>query len=188
MGKRFGKASNLKSGWKSNISQICYCNKGASKTYKVYPERRYLNNRVSLTQDVYHNVHSNRMSEFENLCKDGIFYSELAKLFFNKDNVDADKNAVDLIDITDLKKTFDTAAGIRNFVNNGDLQNKSLTLWDYILQLNLTGDPMEFNAPSRIDEFLTKGYNNYIKDRNAAYSSSIMSDHASQILVLNIEK
>lgn len=168
-------SGSLKSGWKNDISQVCYYDKEAStlqKQYRVYSDRRYLNNRVFLTQSVYHNIRDNKMTEFDSLCKNGVFYSELAKLFVNKDNVDVDKNAIDLIDVTDMQKTFGTTAGIRNFINNSDLQNKSLKLWDYILQLNMTGSTMEFNAPSRIDEFLTKGYNNYIGKRNAAYSSS----------------
>lgn len=165
----------LKSGWKNNISRICYYKRDASnlkERYRSENDKKYLDNRVFLTQDVYHNVRDNKMSEFESLCKNGIFYTELAKLAVNKENADVEKNATELIEVNKLWERFKTPEKVRSFVNNSDLQNKSAKLWDYILTLNTSNNSLTFNGPSRIDDFLTLGYNNYYGKRNAAYSAS----------------
>ncbi len=168
-------SSNLKSGWKNNIAALCYYNADAStweKRYSINSNRAYLDgNRVFLDETIYKNINNGGMSEFNSLCTNGVFYSKLAELLSNKDGLDAEKDDTDLIKIDALKKELDTAAGIRNFVNNADLQNKSLKIWDYFLEFTTSGGSLEFNASSRIDEFLTKGYNNYRTRRNAAYDS-----------------
>lgn len=167
--------SNLKSGWKNNIAALCYYDASAStwgKRYSINSNRAYLDgNRVFLDETIYKNINNGGMSEFNSLCTNGVFYTKIAGLLVNKNGLNAEKNDTELIKIDALKKELGTVAGIRNFINNADLQNKSLKLWDYFLEFTTSGGSLEFNASSRIDEFLTKGYNHYRSQRNKAYDS-----------------
>lgn len=168
--------SNLKSGWKNNIAALCYYDASAStwgKRYSINSNRAYLDgNRVFLDETIYKNINNGGMSEFNSLCTDGVFYTKIAGLLVNKNGLNAEKNDAELIKIDALKKELGTVAGIRNFVNDARLQNKSLKLWDYFLEFTTKNNSLEFNASSRIDEFLTKGYNHYRSQRNKAYDSN----------------
>lgn len=167
--------SNLKSGWKNNIAALCYYDADAStwgKRYSINSNRAYLDgNRVFLDETIYKNINNGGMSEFNSLCTNGVFYTKIAGLLVNKNGLDAVKNDTELIKIDALKKDLGTVAGIRNFVNDARLQNESLKLWDYFLEFTTSGGSLEFNASSRIDEFLTKGYNHYRSQRNGAYDA-----------------
>lgn len=169
------KGTSLKDGWKNNLSMLCYYDAGAGAwkdRYYTKANRAYLDgNRVFLDEGIYNNINKNNMREFEDLCTNGVFYARLAGLTANRDKLDAVGADAELIRIGALKKELGTVAGIRNFVNDPGLKDKSLKLWDYFMEFTTNGGSMEFYASSRIDEFLTKGYNHYRSQRNKAYDS-----------------
>lgn len=157
--------TTLKSGWKANISAICYYNYFASspeEAYKVTTDKKYMNNRVF--------ARPWNPLEFGDYCKTGIFYPTLAKWTADKDRSLSED---DLSINNSLKKKLSSKSAIKKFVSEHEgLQSDALKLWENILSLEGDNKVLTFDAAEKISTFLADGYNNYYQIRNGKYSSS----------------
>lgn len=158
--------TSLKSGWKANISAVCYYNRNASSpqnSYKLTTDKAYLNNRIFAP--------AYNSADFDTLCREGVYYRTFAKWTADKDKKLSESD----MGITGLQKKLSSKKAIKSYVAaHPGLQTQGYNLWCYILSLDKTGGTINFNASDKISDFLAKGYNNYRSDRNAAYSTSNM--------------
>ena len=156
--------TSLKTGWKANISAVCYYNKNASSpknSYKLTTNKEYLNNRIfAPTYDPI---------KFSEYCQNGVFYDTLAKWTADTDR----KLSEDDLEIKRLRKKLSTKTAIKNFVaQHPGLQTQGYNLWCYILSLDGDSSTYSFEASEKITRFLTTGYNNTYTLRNAAYNKT----------------
>lgn len=156
--------TTLKSGWKANISAICYYDSNGdnvSDRYHVTTSDKYLNNRIFAP--------AFDQSSFTDYCNNGVFYNTLAKWTADTDK----KLSENDLEITRLKKKLGSVNAIKTFVEkNPKLQTEGFNLWCYILSLDGNGSTLNFKASDKVAEFLTKGYNHSYASRNAAYNKS----------------
>lgn len=156
--------TTLKSGWKANISEVCYYDQSGStpkQSYHLTDNSKYMKNRI------FAPAYNDR--QFTEYCKNGVFYDTLARW-----TADTNKKLTeDELEIKGLRKKLSSKTAIKKFVAaHPGLQTRGYNLWCYILSLDGNSGALSFKASDKINTFLKTGYNNTYSQRNAEYNKT----------------